>query len=456
MQQAYPLTAQDRVLHKTSFSFDVSVWELFWPLITGAGLVVARPGGHQDAAYLANLITEKQITTLHFVPSMLQVFLEEPNLESCSTLRQVFCSGEALAAELQERFFARLRAELHNLYGPTEAAVDVTFWRCEQESQRRTVPIGRPIANTQIYILDRHLQPSPIGVPGEIHIGGAGLARGYLNRPELTAEKFIPNASWNRPVPGGSEPAGDRLYKTGDLARYLPDGNIEYLGRMDNQVKVRGFRIEVEEIESALARHPAVRETVVMFREDRPGDKYLAAYIVTNPKQGPTPTDLTRFLKDKLPEYMVPSVFVTLEALPLTPNGKVDRRALPAPEALRPALEAPYVVPQTDAERLIASVWQSVLQMDKVGIYDNFFELGGHSLRMAQVHRKLQEVFGPSLSMVEMFQYPTVHSLAERLTRKQSETSSSRLSRERAGIRSSRKASMTQQRKFRQENRASR
>ncbi len=276
MQDEYKLNATDRVLQKTPFSFDVSVWEFFWPLLTGAGLVVAVPGGHKDGSYLAALIAREKITTLHFVPSMLAVFLEEEALEtSCASLKRVICSGEALPYDLQERFFTRLPAELHNLYGPTEAAVDVTYWACERRSKLRTVPIGRPIANIQIYLLDSQLRPVPIGVPGELHIGGIGLARGYHNRPELTAEKFIPD-------PLSTEP-GARLYKTGDLARFLPDGAIEYLSRIDHQVKIRGFRIELGEIETALAQHPAVKETVVLAREDTPGDKRLVAYLVQDP-----------------------------------------------------------------------------------------------------------------------------------------------------------------------------
>jgi len=276
MQDAYRLTPQDRVLQKTPFSFDVSGWEFFWPLLTGARLVFAKPGGHKDSAYLVKLIAEQKISTLHFVPSMLQVFLEEEGLEQCKALRQVICSGEALPVELQERFFDRLEIELHNLYGPTEAAIDVTFWQCERESKRSTVPIGRPIANTKLYILDSHLQPTSIGIPGELHIGGLGLGRGYLNRPELTREKFISD-------PFSGEP-GACLYKTGDLVRYLPDGNIEFLGRIDYQVKIRGFRIELGEIEAVLAEHSVVRETAVITREDHPGDKRLVAYIVPDSK----------------------------------------------------------------------------------------------------------------------------------------------------------------------------
>ena len=242
MQDEYHLTSEDRILQKTPFSFDVSVWEFFWPLQVGAQLVIAKPGGHRDNAYLIDMIRNHGITTLHFVPSMLQMFLEEPEVKSCISIRRVICSGEALSYELQKRFFERLNTELHNLYGPTEAAVDVTYYECQRESNLRTVPIGRPVANTRIYILDPSMQPVPVGVGGELHIGGVQVARGYLNRPELTAEKFIPD-------PFSEDPEA-RLYKTGDLARYLPDGNIEYLGRMDYQVKIRGLRIELGEIES--------------------------------------------------------------------------------------------------------------------------------------------------------------------------------------------------------------
>jgi amino acid adenylation domain-containing protein len=272
MQNAYGLTSADRVLQKTPYSFDVSVWEFFWPLMTGACLVVAQPGGHKDPDYLVGLITKEMITTLHFVPSMLRIFVEAEGVERCSSLRRVICSGEALPLDLQQRFFERLGAELHNLYGPTEASVDVTYWQCTPDSGRTTVPIGRPIWNTQIRILDRFLQLVPFGIPGELHIGGVGLARGYLKRPELTAEKFIPD--------GFNHEAGARLYKSGDLARMLPDGTIEYLGRIDHQVKIRGFRIELGEIEGTLASHPGVRESVVVAREDEPGDKRLVAYIV--------------------------------------------------------------------------------------------------------------------------------------------------------------------------------
>ncbi|MBW4636669.1 MAG: amino acid adenylation domain-containing protein [Gloeocapsa sp. UFS-A4-WI-NPMV-4B04] len=406
MQGAYQLTASDRVLQKTPFSFDVSVWEFFWSLFTGARLVLAKPGGHQDSAYLVQLIAQQEISTLHFVPSMLQVFIEEPELEKCHSLKRVFCSGEALSVALQERFFERIDAELHNLYGPTEAAIDVTSWACQRGSNQRLVPIGRPIANTQIYLLDQHLKPVPIGVSGELHIGGVGLARGYLNRKELTDAKFISN-------PFSNEPEA-RLYKTGDLARYKPDGNIEFLGRIDYQVKLRGLRIELGEIEAVLSKHPAVREVVVLAREEASG-KQLVAYVVPNQDQTPTTIELRNYLKERLPEYMLPAVFMLLDALPLTSNGKVDRRALPALEKLRP-IAAEHQPPRSELEQAIASIWQEVLNLEKVGINDNFFDLGGHSLLMVQVNQKLRETLHRDLSIIELFKNPTINSLAQYLS----------------------------------------
>ncbi|MHC5759315.1 non-ribosomal peptide synthase/polyketide synthase [Nostoc sp.] len=426
MQQAYQLTEIDCVLQKTPFSFDVSVWEFFWPLLTGARLVVAKPGGHKDSGYLVNLILEQQVTTLHFVPSMLQIFLEEQGLKDCNSLKQVICSGEALPKELQERFFACLGCQLHNLYGPTEAAIDVTFWECQPESNLKTVPIGRPISNTQIYILDQNLQPVPVGVPGELHIGGAGLARGYLNARELTEQKFIPNPF------SGSKGAGEqrsrgvrerrrkivqspvpspRLYKTGDLARYLPDGNIEYLGRIDNQVKIRGFRIELGEIEAALSQHQDVQTSVVIVREDIPGDKRLVAYIVPQPQVTPTISQLRSFLKEELPEYIVPSAFVTLDSLPLTPNGKLDRRALPAPEPSS-ELSDKYVTPRTPLEEILAQIWVQVLKVELVGRHDNFFELGGHSLLATQLISRMRSSLKVELPLRSLFAAPTIAELA--------------------------------------------
>src|SRR6266566_4653535 len=404
MQDAYQLTEADRVLQKTPFTFDVSVWEFFWPLITGAQLVVARPEGHKDSAYLLSIIMKQNITTLHFVPSMFQVFLEEPGLEECHSLRQVICSGEALPFELQERYFARHNGTLHNLYGPTEAAVDVTFWNCKRSSGRKIVPIGYPIANIHIYLLDRYGHPVPIGVPGELHIGGVGVARGYLNRSELTNERFIPNPFSSRP--------GERLYKTGDLARYLPDGSIEYLGRIDHQVKMRGFRIELGEIEEILRQHPAVRETVIVVREDIPGDKRLVAYIVPHMKQSISIGDLHTHLTTYLPAYMIPSAYVVLEGLPLTHSGKVNRRALPLPDQTRPELQETFVAPRTPMEEAVAAIWSQVLKIEGIGIYDNFFKLGGHSLLATQVLSHLRATLQVDVSLRNFFEAPTIAQLS--------------------------------------------
>ncbi|NUQ65823.1 MAG: amino acid adenylation domain-containing protein, partial [Pirellulales bacterium] len=403
MQEAYALAPGDRVLQKTPYSFDVSVWEFFWPLISGATLVVARPGGHQDSRYLADLIQRRRITAIHFVPSMLRVFLEEEGLENCDCLRLVVTSGEALSYELAERVFERLpKARLENLYGPTEASVDVTRWSC-MEDARRIVPIGRPIANTRTYVLSPRLEPLPIGVAGELHLAGVQLARGYLNRPELSAERFVPD-------PFGSQP-GQRMYKTGDLCRWLADGSLEYLGRLDHQAKIRGNRIELGEIEAALRRRQEVREAVVVAREDGSGSKRLVAYVVLGDGADLAADRWQRELKSVLPEYMVPQAFVALESLPLSSNGKVDRRRLPAPDLIRPSLEAQYVAPRSEMEIVLATVWQQVLGIERVGVLDNFFALGGDSIKSIQV-LALAKQRGLAFTLAELFQAQTVADLA--------------------------------------------
>ena len=401
MQDAYQLNGADKVLQKTPFSFDVSVWEFFWPLIAGACLIVAKPGGHKDSAYLVELIIEQQITTLHFVPSMLQVFVEEKGLEKCICLKRVICSGEALPVDLQTRFFERLECQLHNLYGPTEAAIDVTFWECQSKSHLAIVPIGRPIANTQIYILDSELKPMPVGVPGELHIGGVGLARGYYNRPELTAAKFIPNPFSNE--------SDARLYKTGDLVRYLPDGNIEYLSRLDYQVKIRGFRIELGEIESALTQHPDIKETIVIAREEVDGNKNLLAYLVSK-DQKPEISELRSFLSQRLPDYMIPTAFVVLDKMPLTPNGKIDRRALPTLDLTRLS-KSNFIPPQTAAEESLVAIWSEILGLEQVSVNDNFFELGGDSIKAIRVIAKAKDR-GINLSLQNIYQNQIISKLA--------------------------------------------
>ena len=410
MQENYALNQSDCVLQKTPFSFDVSVWEFFWPLLSGARLVLARPGGHRDPAYLTKLIEQTGVTTLHFVPPMLQVFLNEPALSECRSLRQVMCSGEALGVESVKRFHERLAGvELHNLYGPTEAAVDVSFFRCEPGSELRSIPIGRPVANTQLYVLDTMLQPVPVGVSGEVYIGGVQLARGYWRRADLTAERFIPHPH--------SASVGERLYRTGDLGRYLSDGNIEFLGRLDHQVKIRGYRIEIGEIEVALTAHDGVREAVVIVREDATAEKQLVAYVV---REGTAATqfktaDLRDYLRGLLPEYMVPSFFVVFDALPLTANGKLDRDALPAPQDADTDLTDTYVTARTPVEEMLCGIWASWLEVEQVGVEDNFFEVGGHSLLATAVISQVREVFGVEIPVSSVFDKPTVKELARQI-----------------------------------------
>ncbi|MFY0568156.1 non-ribosomal peptide synthase/polyketide synthase [Archangium lansingense] len=403
-QREFPMGAQDAFLQKASFSFDISVWEMFAPLLAGARLVLARPGGQRDPEYLVQAVVRHAITHLHFGPAPLTAFLQTPGVEQCQSLRFVFCGGEPLTAELHSRFVSTLRARLVHQYGPTETCIDSTAW-VSPAHPVSTLPIGRPVANTQVYVLDERRQPLPPGLPGELHIGGDGLALGYLHRPELTAEKFIPDAFSGVP--------GARLYRTGDKVRWLADGTLEFLGRIDFQVKVRGFRIELGEVESVLARHPAVGQCLVLAREDKPGDKRLVAYVVASAEQAPATSELRSFLQERLPEYMVPSAFMALEKLPLTPNGKVDRRALPAPEAT--VSEAGYVAPRTATEEQLAAIWAEVLSVPRVGAEDHFFELGGHSLMATQVVARLRSAFQVELPVRALFEAPTLSALARRL-----------------------------------------
>ncbi len=399
MQEAFALGPDEAVLQKTPFSFDVSVWEFLWPLMVGARLVMARPGGHLDRDYLVDSIRSHQITTLHFVPSMLRIFLDAKELSACRSLRRVIASGEALAPDLAARFHARLPAELHNLYGPTEAAVDVSWYACPRGPAESGIPIGRPIANTQLYVLDRECRPMPQGVPGELHIGGVQVGRGYWNRPDLTAERFIPN------------PFGEgRLYRTGDLCRYLADGNIEYLGRLDQQVKIRGVRIELGEIEAVLRAHPAVADAVAVACRDR-DDTSLAAYF-TAARPGLTPAELSRHARAHLPEAMIPSWFLPLEEIPRLSSGKIDRRALPEPRTQSPPARAAAL---TAIERAIADAWKEVLGAEPAAADQNFFDLGGHSLKLMRVHGRLQDVYGTRLTLLDLFEHPTISSLARHI-----------------------------------------
>lgn len=405
MQAEYQLTSQDHILQKTPFSFDVSVWEFFWPLMTGARLVMANPGGHRDPSYLIEIINQEKITTLHFVPSMLQAFLTDPDVVTCQSLKRVICSGEALPFDLQNRFYSYFQCELHNLYGPTEAAVDVSYWACEKKPTHNTVPIGRPIANMQLYILDTNFKPVPVGIAGELFIGGIGLARGYWNRADLTREKFISN-------PLSADPKS-RLYKTGDLCRYSADGSIEYLGRMDHQVKIRGLRIELGEIESALCEHEAIREAVVVAFENARKEKQLAGYFVAD--RDIEDAELRMHLEKNLPSHMIPAAFVKLDVMPLSPNGKVDRKALPAPQASHlPPRE--FVMPLGVTEQFLASVWQDVLGISPIGMTDNYFSLGGDSLRAIQIVLAAKKA-GIKLNPVDILKHPTIQSLSQHLSK---------------------------------------
>ncbi|KYC36562.1 non-ribosomal peptide synthetase [Scytonema hofmannii PCC 7110] len=417
-QTSFGLTQADKVLQTISFSFDPSVWQIFWCLSFGGQLILPHPGGHQDTAYLVKTVIDKQITILALVPSILRVLLEEEGIENCKSLRHITCGGEALPIELVERFFTCLNLEnvLHNCYGPTEASIDTTFWTCQRGTHGIFAPIGRPISHAEIYVLDENLQPVPVGEPGELHIGGVGLARGYFNRPELTDEKFIPNP-FNKATVKNSFglPCLDRLYKTGDLVRYLPDGNIEFLGRIDHQVKIRGFRIELGEIEAKLGTHPAVQQTLVMAREDVPGDKQLVAYVVVDPEQNstqrPSHTELRLFLQDKLPHYVIPASFVFLDTMPLNPNGKVNRHALPAPDKGSYSKNN-FVEPLTPIERVLSAIWAEVLGLEVIGIHDNFFELGGHSLLATQVMSRIRRALGVEIKVKLLFETPTIANLA--------------------------------------------
>ncbi|MDN3358646.1 non-ribosomal peptide synthetase [Actinomadura sp. DC4] len=393
MQSEYGLAAEDGVLQKTPSGFDVSVWEFFWPLITGARLVVARPEGHRDPGYLVGLIEAEAVTTVHFVPSMLRLFVE--GTSRCTGLRRVICSGEALPADLVERARATLPgARLHNLYGPTEASVDVTYWPCPQDGPVGAVPIGRPIWNTRTYVLDGFLQPVPPGVTGELYLAGTGLARGYLKRPGLTGERFV-----------ACPFTGERMYRTGDLARWTADGELVFAGRADGQVKVRGFRIEPGEIETVLSALPGVGQAAVVAREDTPGQKRLVAYVVGDAD----PEAVREFAAARLPEYMVPAAVVPMTGLPLTPSGKLDRAALPAPDFAGLVGDRE---PRTPVEEVLCALFAEVLRLDRVGPDDGFFDLGGDSLLAIRLIARVRAALRAETTIGRLLDDPTPAGLA--------------------------------------------
>ncbi|MDX1996526.1 MAG: amino acid adenylation domain-containing protein, partial [Thermoanaerobaculia bacterium] len=449
MAPAMGLSADDRFLQKTPVSFDVSVWELFVPLILGARLVYAAPGRHGDPDYLVEWIEQQKVTVCHFVPSMLQAFVAAAGIERCTSLRRVVASGEALPPDLVARWYARLDVPLWNLYGPTETAVEVSYHATSARTAGAPVPIGRPLPNTRLVVIDASFRPVPPGVPGELTIGGVQVGRGYRNRPALTAAMFVPD-------PFGEEP-GTRMYRTGDLARALPNGEIEYLGRIDHQVKIRGFRIELGEIEAALAEHPDVQAAVVLAKAGPSGDARLVGYVTvvaggdieegghggppqridsdapgsmttatvgTVPRGRPPGPSLRDFLATCLPEYMIPTAFVTLEAFPLTPSGKVDRKALATLE-VELGSSAEFVAPRSAAEALVAEIFAEVLGVEQVSAEDDFFGLGGHSLKAIQLVSRLRAAWGLDLPLKALFETPTVAGLAARLGYERGETAES-------------------------------
>jgi amino acid adenylation domain-containing protein len=394
------MAAGERLLAVTTLSFDISVLELFLPLSVGGTVEVVAREAVADAGRLVERLSGGEVDVMQATPTTWRMLVEagwagNPQLK-------ILCGGEAFPPELAEALLPRC-GSLWNMYGPTET----TIWSSVHQVQAAggPVPLGEPIANTQFYLLDRYGNLTPEGVPGELHIGGRGLARGYRNRPELTREKFIAD-------PFGAGPES-RLYRTGDLARYQSDGELEFLGRLDHQVKVRGFRIELGEIEAALSGHAMVRSAVVAARDDGRGQTQLVGYLLCEGESRPSVGALREHLRKGLPEYMLPSAFVFLEAFPLTPNGKVDRRALPAPETSRPLLEDAYAPPESDLERRLAAIWCEVLQLEQVGVNDNFFDLGGHSLLLVQLANRLRDVAGREIPILDLFKYPTVRTLAE-------------------------------------------
>ncbi|MCP4655731.1 MAG: amino acid adenylation domain-containing protein, partial [bacterium] len=406
MLEALPLSPDDRVLQKTPFSFDASVWEFWAPLFAGAQVILARPEEHRDPAALTETLRRQRVTILHLVPSLLRLLIEQPRFAGCHDLTRVLSGGEPLTGELRDRTFATgLSADLFNLYGPTEATINATVATSNRSDARHAVPIGRPITNVELYVLDEHLRPLPPGAVGKLYLGGAGLARGYLNQPPRTAERFLPH-----PLSGVP---GSRLYDTGDLARYLPDGNVDFLGRGDHQVKVRGFRIELGEIETVLAACPGIRESVVVVRDTGrlAGDRELVAYLVG---EAVDVKELRAFLSERLPSYMVPAAHGFLAALPRLPNGKVDRAALArrTPDRPQPELTGEHVAPRTALEQVLAGMWAELLGVDEVGVHANFFELGGHSLLATQLLSWVRDPFEIELPLRIVFEQPTVAGLA--------------------------------------------
>ncbi len=409
MMRNFPLTPDDRVIQRTAFSFDASIWEIFAPLLEGAQLVLMPRSLRADSEALAALLTKEKITVLQVVPTLLKVLVDLSLLKGNRYLKRVFCGGEVLHTTLTQSFLQQFPVELINLYGPTETTIDATYSLCQLGEENDPVPIGRPVSQMRVYVLDPYLNPVPAGVKGEIYLSGAGLARGYLHQPGMTAERFLPDPYSNIP--------GSRMYRTGDLGKWLANGEVQYLGRTDNQVKLRGYRIELGEIETALTEHPHVKQAVVMLREDMPGFPQLVTYFVGATAETDT-SELQQFVKKRLPSYMVPGVWIPLEVLPLTSSGKVDRQRLPVPDTSASAWVGGMTTPRNALEKVMTDIWSDVLGLDNVGIRHNFFsDLGGHSLLATQLISRVRDLLQVEVLLQRIFEYPTVSEFSEMILR---------------------------------------
>lgn len=408
MKEEYSVSETDTIFHKTPISFDVSVWEVFLPLMTGAKLIISTPGGHKDTQYMVRMILLHRVTMIHFIPSMLQLMLDEADFSNCTSLKFVFSGGETLPYELLERLLEKLPAEIHNRYGPTEISINATYWPSER-NKNKIVKIGKPLANTQVYVLDANREMVPIGVPGELFVGGTSLAEGYLHRQDLTDEKFIFHTF--------SKDRKAKLYRTGDWVRCLSDGNLEFLGRMDQQVKIRGFRIELGEIEKTLGLHSSVRDAVVIVKEHHPHNNRLIAFVTAHSQEDIVPSRLMQYLERRLPEYMLP-VIVQIDKIPLMSSGKVDRKALEQMDVKFLERQSVRVEPRTESERTVARLVEEIMGFEDIGIEDNLFELGANSLSLARMAILIRETFDIEFPTRLLFDKPTVKQLAYQIDTK--------------------------------------
>ncbi|MDQ1265706.1 MAG: Amino acid adenylation protein, partial [Bacteroidota bacterium] len=405
MRAEFPLNENDIVLNKTSINFDISIWEIFLPLISGAALAFGEKNELHAPESLGLLIRDTGVTVIQFVPSALKMFADSGELPKCSSIRMLFSGGEKLSRGLMKQVFNQYTGEFFNIYGPTEATIYASYWRCDPNYEQPNLPIGKPIYNTKIYILAQNLKPLPPGIAGELYIGGEAVVNGYLNMPELTAEKFL-----HDPFPSAENA---KMYRTGDLVRLLEDGNIEYIGRIDQQVKMRGYRIELSEIEHYLNNHPAISRAIVQLRQDKEDDLRLVAYFVPSDGVIPSDSELREYLRQKLPDYMLPSIFYKLDSIPLLPNGKVNTKALPSPSTLSYIISEHIKLFSNKYEEKLAHIWEEVLGSNQFGVDDNFYDVGGHSLLMVKIQNHIKEKLNLSVSIIDLFQYPNIKSLAQ-------------------------------------------